>query len=337
MSRASHSPCPLCGNVKAHIVYPSLHPIDSRESPKGPGGYAPSASWREEGTIVRCLACNVVYKDPFPKPEILKKGYEESIDEQYLALLPERRATFAHELHFIERYIKPRRDAPQKPRMLDTSRILQNSRSSNVIKNRNPRILDIGCAEGTLLALAREHGWDVTGVEPNKHFIRWAHKHYKLPLLQGSVFHPALKRGSYDVITLLDVIEHVHNPRAFLQRCYELLAPEGILFISTPDIGSLPARMMRRRWFYILTIHVFYFTRRTMSGLLRSAGFTDIRTRRYMLRTRLSYVADKSRGYLGPLGTLLAKGVSLLRLGDREMTYWLGQRLFIARKPKHSV
>ncbi len=298
MSSARHSPCPLCGNASTAIVYPAL-----KEKEENTAAYAPSASGREQGAIVRCLRCSVVYKDPFPPEKTLKEGYEESIDEQYLALLPERRATFAHELRFIERY------------------------------KQGGRLLDVGCAEGTLLTLAREHGWHVTGVEPNKHFIRWAKKNYHLSILQGSVFNKKLKKNSFDVITLLDVIEHVSDPRRFLWRCHELLAPGGMLFISTPDIGSIIARLMRRRWFYILSIHVFYFTQQTLGRLLSQVSFQEVESCRYLLRTRLSYVAEKSRNYLGVFGTVFHTVVWMLGLGDKEVTYWLGQRMFVAKKP----
>ncbi len=299
MHKENHSSCPLCKNKSASIVYPALNP-------KANDSYSPADSTREEGAIVKCTRCEIIYKDPFPKPLVLQKGYEESIDEQYLALLPERRATFRHVIESIEKYRG---------------------------KKRNPKILDIGCAEGTLLSLARERGWDASGVEPNKHLVRWAWSHEKLKILQGSVYNTKLKRNSFDVITLLDVIEHVHNPLKFLRRCNELLVPGGTIFISTPDIGSIIARVMRRRWFYILSIHVFYFTRQTLSNVLNGAGFSDVKTHPYFLRTRLSYVADKSRNYIGLLGKIFYIVVRTFGLSNREITYWLGQRMFVARKP----
>ncbi len=305
MHNTNHSPCPICKNKQAFIVYPALN-TEARLS------YSPADSTREEGAIVRCTRCKVIYKDPFPKPLMLQQGYEESIDEQYLALLPERRATFRHVLATIERHIGKK----QK------------------IKNKKRRILDIGCAEGTLLSLARERGWDVAGVEPNKHLVKWAKKNQNLEIMQGSVYNKRLKRNSFDVITLLDVIEHVHNPIKFLSRCNELLVPGGTIFISTPDIGSPIARVMRRRWFYILSIHVFYFTEQTLSNILNKAGFCNVETHPYLLRTRLSYVADKSCNYLGPLGKLFYTFVRTLGLNNREITYWLGQRMFVAQKPR---
>lgn len=291
-----YSPCPLCGFAKHVIVYPALSEQVFR-------AYAPSKSGKEEGEIVRCCACDVVYKNPFPDNKTLREGYEESIDEEYLALLPERRATFEGVMKEVERYA------------------------------RKGRILDVGCAEGTLLELARKRGWEVHGVEPNKHLVVWARKHYGLKVVQGSIEQRSLKRNSYDVITLLDVIEHVAEPEKFLRRCSELLAPGGLIFISTPDFGSVWSRVMRRKWFYILSIHVFYFTQQTLSAVLQRAGFEMVTTKRYLLRTSLAYVADKSRNYLGPIGSTFAWLVRALRWENKTVTYWLGQRMFIARKP----
>jgi len=305
MHKTNHSPCPLCKNKQASIVYPALNP-------RANSSYSPADSTREEGAIVKCTRCKVIYKYPFPKSLVLQQGYEESIDEQYLAFLPERRATFRQVISSIERHIGKR----QK------------------VKNINQRILDIGCAEGTLLSLARERGWDVAGVEPNKHLVKWAKKNQNLGIMQGSVYNKRLKRNSFDVITLLDVIEHVHNPIKFLSRCNELLVPGGTIFISTPDIGSPIARVMRRRWFYILSIHVFYFTRQTMSRVLNKAGFDNVKSSPYFLRTRLSYVTEKSKNYIGALGSIFCSVARALGLGNREITYWLGQRMFVARKPR---
>ena len=288
--------CPICSSKEHTTVYPAL-------SSEQFSLYSPSESGKETGEIVRCCACNVIYKNPFPDSKTLKEGYEESIDEEYLTLLPERRRTFESIMDVVEQHA------------------------------RKGRILDVGCAEGTLLDIAQKRGWEVSGVEPNKHLVTWAKKQYGLKILQGSLSNKALRKSSYDVITLLDVIEHVPEPERFLRRCYELLAPGGLLFISTPDFGSVWSRVMRRHWFYILSIHVFYFTQQTLSALLLRAGFEVITTKRYLLRTSLAYVADKSRNYLGAMGSAFTWVVRALHLKHKAVTYWLGQRMFVARKP----
>jgi len=288
--------CPLCASPSYAIVYPRL--AKHHET-----AYAPATSARETGMIARCNDCAVVYKAPFPKPKELKKGYEESIDKQYLSLLSERRESFREVLRLVESYAK-----------------------------RRGRLLDIGCGEGTLLDIARERNWEVTGVEPNKHFVAWAKKNYNLSILQGDAFNKKLKKGYYDAITLLDVIEHVHNPQEYLNRCYELLAPGGIIFISTPDFGSLPSKVMRRKWFYILSIHVFYFTRQTLSRILHKAGFSKIRVRKYLLKTSLDYVLEKSSNYIGSAGMLFRSAARATGLHKLPIKYWLGQSIFIAEK-----
>ncbi len=288
--------CPLCASSSYEIVYPALPA--HRES-----RYAPAQSTRETGMIVRCGICDVVYKAPFPKQETLKAGYEESIDNQYVTLLPERRASFLGVIKNIERRVK------------------------------RGRLLDIGCGEGTLLDIARQRGWDVTGVEPNKHFVAWAEKNYHLSILQGDAHHLRLCKNYYDVITLLDVIEHVHNPDLYLKRCYQLLAPGGVIFISTPNFDSIISRVMRRRWFYILSIHVFYFTTKTLSALLRKSGFVSVKVHKYMLKTSLGYVLEKSHNYIGTVGVALDKLARATKAHRWPIKYWLGQSMFIAEKP----
>ena len=74
-------------------------------------------------------------------------------------------------------------------------------------------------------------------------------------------------------MTLWDVIEHMPDPGIVVRECWRLLRPGGILGLGTPDIGSPLARLMGRRWMWLIRVHLHYFTRYTMSRLLTEAGF----------------------------------------------------------------
>lgn len=287
--------CPICNFQSYYIIYQKI--LD-----KDDNSYSPAISEKEKGAIVKCKRCKTIYKLNFPSNKKLKEGYEESVDDQYLSLLNDRRRTFSELLDVIERY------------------------------SRRGKILDIGCAEGTLIDIAKKRGWDVTGIEPNKNFIKWAKKNYDIEIIQGSIPNKRLRKGSFDVITLLDVVEHVPDPEKFLRECSHLLKKGGNMFISTPDFSSIHSRLMGRKWFYILNIHLFYFTRDTLKPLLEKAGLRLMAKKHYYLLSSLDYFFRKSRNYLGLFGDFIHKIVKISGLDNKFVKYWLGQSLFVCRK-----
>jgi SAM-dependent methyltransferase len=118
-----------------------------------------------------------------------------------------------------------------------------------------------------------------------------------------------------DAVTCWDVIEHVPDPRSALERLRGRLKPGGRLFLSTPDAGSLLARLLGRRWHYLDPLqHINVFSRKNLEDTLARCGFRVLRVGSLGHRYRLRYVFDRlrylhSRGLLGMLvgaGRLLA-------------------------------
>ncbi|HET8647778.1 MAG TPA: class I SAM-dependent methyltransferase, partial [Vicinamibacteria bacterium] len=138
--------------------------------------------------------------------------------------------------------------------------------------------------------------------------------------------------GSLDLLSMWDVLEHTTDPAAVLDRAHELLAPGGTLALSVPDYGSLAARAMGRRWVFLLTVHLYYFTRTTLAALLRRCGFEPLRFRPHLQTLELGYVAMRAQPYLGPLGAVGRRVVSALRLDRAPLLYWVGQTMVLARK-----
>jgi 2-polyprenyl-3-methyl-5-hydroxy-6-metoxy-1,4-benzoquinol methylase len=110
------------------------------------------------------------------------------------------------------------------------------------------RVLDIGAGIGSFLFLARERfGWKVTGTEVSTAAVRIARERYALDLLLGSADDLALTPGSFDLITLWHVLEHVPSPSQTLKLCHELLAPNGLLAIAVPNDDDARAWLVRTK------------------------------------------------------------------------------------------
>jgi SAM-dependent methyltransferase len=139
------------------------------------------------------------------------------------------------------------------------------------------RLLDVGCAYGYTLEVARERGWEVAGIEPAARVAEAAARRLGVrvdPDLIGA----RLLAGSFDAVTLWDVIEHLPDPRAALLEVARLLRPGGICSLATPDAGSLAARVLGARWEERMKMpeHIFFFHRNSLAALLKECGFEPL-------------------------------------------------------------
>jgi SAM-dependent methyltransferase len=193
-------------------------------------------------------------------------------------------------------------------------------------------VLDVGAAGGSFLAMARERGYTPLGCEPSTWMCQFAREHYALDLHPGTIFDMPVEKGSVDLLTLWDVIEHTPDPKAVLARAHELLTPEGVLVMSWPDYASLAARLLGPKWPFLLTVHLDYFTPASMTGLLGRTGFRALDYRKHWQTLELGYVGMRAAPYLGPLAGLVRAPIHLLGLDHAPLAYWVGQTMVVSRK-----
>lgn len=132
------------------------------------------------------------------------------------------------------------------------------------------KLLDVGAGTGILVEQALGMGYEAHGVEPSN----WLHARAAergLPVVKGIFPHPDLP-GPFDIITVIDVIEHVDNPLGMLEAVRANLSPDGVAFIVTPDVESVAARLLGFRWWHYRVAHIGYFSRATLSDAVKRAG-----------------------------------------------------------------
>lgn len=143
-------------------------------------------------------------------------------------------------------------------------------------------LLDIGCGTGGFLRFAASRGWRVYGFDASQ--AQAEHARATFPEVRCSVgcadylAQLGQPEQRFDMVTLWDVLEHVRDPRPFLEEIRAVLAPGGVLFISVPGGGALP---MKRAFYRLLGRpfsldpweHVFHYTRDGLERLLREQGF----------------------------------------------------------------
>ncbi len=131
------------------------------------------------------------------------------------------------------------------------------------------RLLDVGCGPGAGLDAARAAGWDAFGLDLSDPAVALARARHGDRVRLGTVEERLFSDGFFDAITLFDVIEHVYEPRRFVEALAAQLRPGGQLLVATPNCRSLLARATGRRWVsYKIPEHVIYFSPRTLADAL---------------------------------------------------------------------
>jgi len=150
------------------------------------------------------------------------------------------------------------------------------------------KLIDVGIGTGLLLHLAGEAGFHPLGVEISAGAAQKAHEEFGVEVLVGD-FMTADVGEAPSAITMADVVEHTHDPRAFLARAFELLRPGGALFVAVPNHRSTlfwaadllvripPLAPMAGRLY--VPNHYYYFTPSTLVRLMEEVGFRVESTR----------------------------------------------------------
>jgi 2-polyprenyl-3-methyl-5-hydroxy-6-metoxy-1,4-benzoquinol methylase len=116
------------------------------------------------------------------------------------------------------------------------------------------------------------------------------------------------------------VLEHVTDPNALLATLSPLLAPGGVLVVSTPDIGSLAARLMGGRWWHYRVAHINFFNRRALERLLNAHGFDIVLRKRFAWNFSAYYLVTRLLPFLK--GTALQRPLKKLHLKLQLFDSW---------------
>lgn len=225
-------------------------------------------------SYVRCVQCGHVTTLPYPSSDEIERHYDREFTEGNYRIAREHadvcRASMQQLVGMLDRWL------------------VHDGRSL-----RGATLLDVGCFTGEFLHEAQQRGASVSGIEAQERAVTIANA-----MIGPHVVHadatgivPAFDDRSFDIVSLLGIIEHVTDPERLVTRARELLRPHGTLFIQTPDAGSLPARILRSYWPpYAPIEHVHLFSRRSIAILLQRLGFRIRFERRHVKRLSPAYV-----------------------------------------------
>lgn len=165
-------------------------------------------------------------------------------------------------------------------------------------------------------------GYRAEGIEPSGWLQKMALQR-SVPVHVGTFPHPAVS-GPFDVITLIDVIEHVSEPLALLRNIAESLAPDGTAIIVTPDVKSIAARVLRWKWWHFRVAHIGYFNQRNLFLALDRAGLQPVLVRRPGWFFTADYLWERINRYLpGSLRMAFPRFLSRLVIPVNLRDSWL--------------
>lgn len=258
--------------------------------------------------MVKCRGCGLIYRNPPSSAEDLARAYSGD------------RTDFARE------------DRVGEQRKQQFGRFLKRAGVPG-------RLLDVGCGYGLFLKLAREAGWQATGVDLNVQAVTYAKTRFHVNALCGDLRDFRFQDGSVDVVTLWNVLDHVSDPIDILREVHRVLKDDGLVFIRTPNAVwhylnlQLAHVLSRLGWDKVFrnrphVTFIFFqtnFSRSTLWLALERSGFAPL-----SIRNSPPIPGDPYLG-LGPIGKRL---VALTKGGvygvAQALAFSSGARLLIA-------
>jgi len=211
---------------------------------------------KDQWQYLCCLNCKLVSIHPRPTPRMLMEYYQD--------YLPDR----AEGIRQWEALIQP---------------VVAESADLVVSQSRTGgrKLLDVGCGYGFLLNEMESRGWDVKGLEVSRTGRDYAQNRWNFQVYSEPLETLELSENTFDVVTLLYVIEHVYDPLALLMEVNRILKPGGLVIVRWPHttpivriLGSLAQKLD----LYHTPYHLYDFSPKTIEMVLLKTGFKSVQT-----------------------------------------------------------
>ena len=265
MALLEYRNCPNCGQDDFEVLFDSN--IKRGDLQGGidtvymlPGG--------KYGRHVKCRKCQLVYVNPIEKASRINDNYSEMENIDASIIRRSRLLATKSQVKLIKRY------------------------------KSNTTLLDVGCGEGFFLFNASKAGYVTKGVELSRDAARYARKEFGMDVEAKPLEELQLVENHFDVVTLWVVLEHVPYPLPLLKEVHRMLKPGGLLAVSTPNVGSMLAKILGKRWWEIRRVHINQFTTKTLMDILSNAEFKNVSSVCYRETISLLYLFTPILKYL---------------------------------------
>jgi len=236
------------GKIPDELLTPRACPTCGAKAAKGELA-------KDHMSIVRCGVCDLVYVNPTFN-EVHYQSVYASVEYQEIV----------RDLGISSHEYRVRRFGGERVGIME--KYLQSRHGQSV------HYLDVGCSTGFVVEAARDRGWRSIGIDLNPSAIEFG-RCRGLDLRTVALEDSGFASGSFDAISLFDVLEHLLAPLRTLRACIDLLAPGGILFLYVPNYDSASRLLMGSDAHFIWpTHHLNYYTPATMRDLMSRNSLT---------------------------------------------------------------
>jgi SAM-dependent methyltransferase len=204
-------------------------------------------------TAVRCVRCGLVRLSPRPDVETMDRAYAAT--------------TYAR--------AEGESGTEELGKRLDTFFIKQAGRALIAYGSNTPgRLLDVGCGDGRFLAAMQTQGWTVEGLETDPVAAGLARRRTGATIHETYLENAPIAGGTFDMVSLLHVLEHVPDPRETLTVAWNALRPGGTLVLALPNVGCMESEIFGVVWYPLdLPRHYWGFTPHTLTRLAEECGY----------------------------------------------------------------
>ncbi|HWR32588.1 MAG TPA: class I SAM-dependent methyltransferase [Chitinophagaceae bacterium] len=237
MSLVHYTNCPICGAADIKEVFAVKDHTVSGES----------------FTVVECINCSLRFTQDVPDAASIAPYYK---SEDYISHTDTSKGL----INRLYRWVR-KRTLKKKRKLME-----------NLTGVKSGHLLDVGSGTGAFVNEMNEHGWQVTGLEPDEGARGVARKLYNAELKDITEFYQ-LPSDNFDAITLWHVLEHVHELFAYVEQLKKLLKVNGKLFIAVPNYTSKDAAIYKEYWAaYDVPRHLYHFSPKSMQVLMEKHG-----------------------------------------------------------------
>jgi SAM-dependent methyltransferase len=262
--------CPVCDGKKFTVLYEPW--VDIQDPVQL---YGAASGIQGTQTLVTCSDCGMIYENPRYPESVIIQGYMSSDESGHDSQRPMRVASFYNAL----------------------------MANRSLVPGVGAKVLDIGTAGGAYLEAATKFGYDAWGMEPSEMLVAEGKKR-GLNIEQGTIDRHQFEPGSFDMVSLWDVLEHVVDAKACLRECRRLLKPGGVLLINYPDIGTWQAKLAGKKFWWILSVHIHHFDRKSIVEICKRTGFEVFSQRPYWQTLEFGYLEGMAAHLKVPLANL---------------------------------
>ncbi|MBI1272485.1 MAG: methyltransferase domain-containing protein [Alphaproteobacteria bacterium] len=202
--------------------------------------------------------------------------------------------------------------------------------------NPGKTLLDVGCSAGFFLEAAQKRQYEVQGVEFAAAAIAQADPSVRAKIIHGDV-HKEISRweNNFDVVSAFDIIEHTHDPAKFVADIKNMLKPDGLLVMSTPDTGHFLRHLMGARWSMLQPLqHTVLFSRKAMRDMLEKSGFKNIEISATYKYLTFEYLAVQLKETNRLMANIMGNILKIMpkKLAQHPFRINIGEFIVFARK-----